>query len=157
VQVRYGTSSEAQWLTGTPFNEDAGAIVLSGRAAVQVADLVRGTTPYIAGRGNKAITLPVPISLEFADWREALRYAHEHFFLLPLDGELHFREQWGTEVVEIDYPNAALQSTQSRRIGQSTVETVYTFIVAGPPTFTLTGDAPLRIYSESGEALTTED
>jgi len=151
MQCQYGTA----WLTGAQYAEDTGPLVVQGRALVQVAALLRADTPYVKGRGNKAVTLPVPVVLQFEDWISALRYCHEAFWDLPDDGTLKFIEQWGTDKLTITYPLAALEGTEIKRV-ESTVTVIHTFTVTGPPTFVTDTGEPLRILSESGEPIITE-
>jgi len=144
------------WLTGTPWQEDCGVIVPAGRALVQADSLVRGVTPYVKGRGNKVVSLEVPIVLQHGTWASALRYVHEVFWNLPDDGELVFVEQWGSEQMTITYPNAALENCEPQRAGELAIKVVHRFIVTGPPTFDTIADAPLRIMTEQGQNITTE-
>jgi hypothetical protein len=152
VQCKYGDV----WLTGTPWQEDCGLLVPRGRASVQVEDLVRAGTPFVAGRGNKVVSLEVPVVMLHADWMLALRYCHEVFWNLPDDGALVFTEQKETELYTITYALAALESSEPQREGEIAVKVVHRFIVTGPPTFDYVGDAELRIQTEEGQNIITE-
>lgn len=152
MQCKYGNV----WLTGTPWQEDAGLLVPRGRALVDVADLFRAVTPFVKGRGNKAATLDIPVVLQLGDWQTALRYCHEVFWNLPDDGELYLLEQWGDEQLTITYPLAALAGTEPERAGESAVKVLHRFILTGPPSFGTVSGAPLRIMTEDGQNIITE-
>lgn len=119
------------WLTGTPWQEDCGAVQWSAQQLVQVTPLIGGVTPHIAGRGNLTDRIPVPIILAVADSDAALRYCAELPWLLPTEGVLRFEE--GASLV-ISYASAVFNTVTRRRIGLS-VELVFDFTVTGPPTF----------------------
>jgi hypothetical protein len=119
------------WLTGTPWQEDCGEVQWSAQQLVQVTPLVGGVTPHIAGRGNLADRIPVPIILSLADTATALRHCAELPWLLPTEGILRFEE--GSLVIQ--YAKAAFNTVTRRRSGLS-VELVFDFTVSGPPTFT---------------------
>jgi hypothetical protein len=144
------------WLTGLPWQEDCGAVQLSLQQLIDAAPLFRSATPFVEARGNRAGTIAVPVILDKGNWMTALQYCHEIFWLLPGSGELVFIEQWGTDVLTITYPFAALQSSEPSRVGQEGVQVTHTFVLKGAPTFDTVTGAELRITTETGAAITTE-
>lgn len=146
---------EAVWLTGVPWQEDVGEIQWRGQQLASVTPLIGSATPSIRGMGNFTDTLPVPVSLSFADDLSALRYCAEVLWILPRHGELVFIDQRDSAMLTITYPRAAFQNVDRKRIGTA-VDLLFTFVVKGPPAFELVSDAPARIYTESGTPITTE-
>jgi hypothetical protein len=155
MRCRYGTGDEATWLTGLPWQEDVGEIQWQGQQATSATPIIGSATPSIRSLGNAADTLPVQIVLGFDSELEALRYCAEILWDLPGAGQLVFIDQAGTEQLTITYPKAVFANVTRNRKGRS-VHLAYNFIVTGPPSISVVSDAPLRIYSESGQPITTE-
>lgn len=144
------------WLTGLPWQEDTGGVQWSGQQAVQVDDLLRAATPFIAGRGNVVDNLTVPIVRTFGTAHAAARLLAEQIWDLPADGELVFYVTEGDSVLVITYPKAAWSNLTRRWLGQTALQLNFTFTVTGPPVVTTTGTEVLDLYTESGQSLTTE-
>jgi hypothetical protein len=117
------------WLTGTPWQEGAGAVEWTAEQLVDVVSLIGANTPKISGRGNVADRVPVPLVRNFNTPEDALQFIAELPWQLPKDGELRFEE--GTLVVV--FPKAAFTGLKRRRTGVS-VDVVCEFTVSGPPT-----------------------
>lgn len=116
------------WLTGAPWQEDAGAVDWTAEQLVDVVALIGADTPKIKGRGNVADRVPVPIVRNFATPEAALQFIAELPWQLPKDGELRFEE--GTLVMV--FPKAAFTGLKRSRKGVS-VDVVCEFTVSGPP------------------------
>ncbi len=144
------------WLTGLPWNEDCGEIVWSASQLVEVTPLVRAVTPFLAGRGNVAEQLPVPIVLQSDDVFTALRYIIELPWLLPTQAALVFIESAEGNTLTITYPLAAWNGVQRRRLGTA-LELTYNFTITGPPTFEFADQSVLNLTTESSESIFTED
>lgn len=144
------------WLTGLPWNEDCGEIVWSASQLVEVTPLVRAVTPFLAGRGNVAEQLPVPIVIQNNDVLDALQYIVELPWLLPSEGTLVFVETTPTNELTITYPLAAWNGVQRQRIGSALVLT-FNFTITGPPEFSYAAPSGLNLKTESGKSLLTED
>lgn len=151
MKCKYGNL----WLTGTPWQEDCGAVQLSAQQLASVIPLIGAASPSVRGMGNVVDTLPVPIILQLASELDVLRYIAELPWLLPNSGTLLLSEQIGTVKLEILYATAIWTGVQRSRSGTAAILT-YNFTVKGPPTFTVTGSAPLDLADESGSSLTTE-
>ena len=151
MKCKYGD----MWLTGTPWQEDCGAVQWSAQQAVSLIPLIGGVSPSLRGMGNVADQLPVPVVLQLGNEMDALRYVAELPWLVPKQGALLFTEQVGTTKLSILYATAVWNGVQRQRSGAAVI-LIYNFTVKGPPTFTVAGDAPLDLAAESGETLTTE-
>lgn len=117
------------WLTGTPGQEGCGEVPWTAEQLVDVASLIGGVSPYVAGRGNLTDALSVPITLSFPSATGALEYCATLPWSLPADGELRFED--GALIVV--FPKGAFTNLKRKRCGRS-VELVYEFTVTGPPT-----------------------
>jgi hypothetical protein len=155
MRCKYGTGSEAIWLTGLPWQEDVAPIRWQGQQAAQATPLVGADSPKIRSFGNAVDQLPVSIVLQFDTELDAVKFCAQILWDLPKSGELTFVDQAGTNQVTITYPQAAFQNAARMREGRA-VRLDYTFLVSGPPSVTVVSDAPLRIESESGTPITTE-
>lgn len=124
MKCKYGNT----WLTGTPWQEGCGEVPWSADQAVDINALINAPTPYVAGRGNVADKVPVPITLSFPSAEAALQYCAELPWQLPADGELRFEE--GSLVIV--FPKAAFNNVKRQRNGTS-VELLFEFTVTGPP------------------------
>lgn len=155
MRCRYGTGPAATWLTGLPWQEDVGEIQWQGQQATSATPIIGSATPSIRSFGNATDTLPVQIVLGFDSEIEALRYCADILWSLPGSGQLVFIDQTGTQQLTITYPKAVFQSVIRKREGR-TVHITYNFLVTGPPSNSVVSNAPLRIYSESGQPITTE-
>ena len=124
MKCKYGDT----WLTGTPWQEGCGEVEWSADQAVDVVALIGAAAPLVAGRGNVADKVPVPITLNFPSAEAALQFVATLPWSLPADGELRFEE--GSLVVV--YPKAAFENVKRQRRGTA-VDLVFEFTVAGPP------------------------
>ena len=116
------------WLTGTPWQEGCGEVEWSADQAVDVTALIGAVTPHIAGRGNVADKVPVPISLSFPSAEAALQFCAELPWQLPADGELRFEDG----ILVIVFPKAAFTNVTRQRRGTA-VDLEFEFTVTGPP------------------------
>lgn len=155
MRCKYGTGSEATWLTGTPWQEDVAPITWQGQQLVSTKPLIGRATPSIRSLGNAADQLPLTIVRQFPTELDAIRFCAEILWELPASGELTLIDQTATDQITITYSAAAFQSVTRQRQGLAVLIT-YTFLVGGPPTITAISDAPLRINTESGTYITTE-
>ena len=155
MRCKYGTGSDAIWLTGLPWQEDVAPIRCQGQQAVQATPLIGADSPNIRSFGNAVDQLPVSVVLVCPSELEAVKFCAQILWNLPQTGELTFIDQAGADQVTITYPNAAFQNAARMREGRA-VRLDYTFIVSGPPTVTVDTSAPLRIETETGTPLTTE-
>lgn len=153
MKVKYGDV----WLTGVPWQEDAGVVQWNAQQVVQNQPLLRGTAPFIAGRGNVSDTLSLPIHRSFGTNLAALKHQAELPWNLPNHGTLILYEQEGSDVMTVTYSRAAFNGVTRRRVGQTGIEISINFLVKGSPTVETTSAAAFELYTESGQTLTTED
>lgn len=152
MKLKYGN----QWITGVPWQEDAGGVQWSGQQLVQNVPLPRGTTPFIAGRGNVFDTITVPVVRTFSSSLKAIKHMAELPWNLPNHGELVFYEQEGDAVQTITYARAAYNGVTRRRVGQLSISINLNFTVKGAPVVNTDAELAFEIYTEDGQSLTTE-
>jgi len=123
MQCQFGSV----WLTGLPWQESVTEAEWSFNSETEVVPLIGATEPLLRSFGNGRDTLTFAVSRQFSTEVDALQYAIDRPWELPLKSTLVLTEGALTRT----YANALLMSHNRRRYGLS-VNDEYEFIVGDP-------------------------
>lgn len=123
MQCQFGSV----WLTGLPWQESVTEAEWSFESETEVVPLIGATEPLFFSRGNGRDALTFSVSRQFATAEEALTYAIDQPWSLPVKDTLVITEGATTRT----YTNALLTKHARRRYGISVADD-YEFIVGEP-------------------------
>jgi hypothetical protein len=123
MQCQFGSV----WLTGLPWQESVTEAEWSFDSETEVVPLIGATEPLLISRGNGKDALSFKVARQFATAEDALIYAIDQPWSLPIKDTLVLTEGSTTRT----YTNALLTGHARRRYGIS-VDDEYEFIVGEP-------------------------
>lgn len=123
MQCQFGSV----WLTGLPWQESVTEAEWSFDSETEVVPLIGATEPLFLSRGNGKDTLTFSVTREFSTPQDAMAYAIDQPWSLPIKDTLVLSESGTTRT----YTNALLTKHSRRRYGISVYDE-YEFIVGEP-------------------------
>ncbi len=123
MQCQFGSV----WLTGLPWQESVTEAEWSFNSETEVVPLIGASEPLLISRGNGKDALSFRVARQFSNEVDALQYAIDRPWQLPLKDTLILIEGAMTRT----YVNALLIKHNRRRYGIS-VDDAYEFIVGEP-------------------------